>query len=100
MWGEGDQAHASLFVFFLPVLVVTINAADHVRRDGLVDLFGVRQIQVGHNRHELLDWLCEPRVVRLLLAYGAAVSALDEASWEPTSKFGSTGYDKRRRRFR
>jgi hypothetical protein len=53
-----------------------VDAALQVGWQRPVNLFGVGQSQVGHERHKLLPALCQARVVRLLLANGAAGAAL------------------------
>lgn len=61
----------------LRVLNFVKDATNHVGRHGLVDLLGVRQAEVGHDRGKLIYRLGETRVVHLLLRYGAAVSPLE-----------------------
>lgn len=62
---------------FIPALDFITDAANHVARDSFVDLFGVREVEVGHDGHEFFDGLGETGVVRLLFAHGAAVSTLN-----------------------
>lgn len=61
---------------FAALLDVVANAAHHVGGDGLVNLLGVRQIKVGHDRNELVQRLGEARVVGLFLDDSAAVPSL------------------------
>lgn len=60
------------------VLNFVKDATNHVGRHSLVDLLGVRQAEVGHDRGKLIYRLGETRVVHLLLSYGAAVSSLND----------------------